>query len=343
MIERLAIPLAFFVSLTVCAVVARYGAKDVPDGGRKDHARPVSTLGGLGVAAGHLGALAWVGSMGGDGLCLADGSGLPGNAWDWPILIGFGVGFLVTGLIDDLRPLKARTKLLLLGGLSAGACLAGWYDLGANAGPLVSRSYAPWLLAGGTLWVFVVSNATNFMDGSNGLALGCAAIMLAALFALSAPSSALVAAIAGFLVLNLAGRLFAGDTGALYVGFWVAALSLLGAARGAYSIWIPPLIALPFLTDVILTVIWRARRGGNVMQAHREHAYQLFRRAGWGHLPVALLWWAMTAVCGVVAVLAANAFDWRGQMATFLVVLAVSIALWVWQRRTYWLRVSAPG
>jgi len=342
-IERLAIPLAFVISLAVCAVVARYGAKDVPDGGRKDHARPVSTLGGLGVAAGHLGALAWLGLLSNDSRCLADCGWLPNGEWDWPVVIGFGVGFLVTGLIDDLRPLKARTKLLVLGWLSAGVCLAGWYGSGAVAGPLGSLSYAPWLLAGGTLWVFVVCNATNFMDGSNGLALGCAAIMLCVLFALGAPSLTLVAAIAGFLVLNLSGRLFAGDTGALYVGFWVAALSLLGAAQGAYSIWIPPLVALPFLTDVILTVIWRARRGGNVMQAHREHAYQLLRRAGWGHLPVALLWWAMTAVCGVIAVLAAGAFDWRGEMATFLVVLAVSIALWTWQRRVYSARVNAPG
>lgn len=339
MSERLAIPLAFFVSLAVCTMVVRFGAKDVPDGGRKDHERPVSTLGGLGVAAGHLVPLLWIAYLRMGERCLGDCGWLGDVKEGWPILVGFGLGFLVTGLIDDVRPLKARTKLVLLGSLSAGVCLASWYGLGGNAGPLGSLSFAQWLLAGGTLWVFVLANATNFMDGSNGLALGCAAIMLCILFALGAPSLTLVAAIAGFLLLNLAGRLFAGDTGALYVGFWVAALSLLGAAQGEYSIWIPPLIALPFLTDVILTVVWRARRGGNVMQAHREHAYQLLRRAGWGHLPVALLWWAMTSVCGVIAVLAANAFDWRGEMATFLAALAVSIALWTLQRRAYWPKV----
>ncbi|MEL6662347.1 MAG: hypothetical protein AAFR33_05025 [Pseudomonadota bacterium] len=341
--EHLAVPLAFLISLAVCAMVGQYGAKDVPDGGRKDHERPVSTLGGLGIAFGHLGALAWFLSFGDNGKCLADCGRFVPVEWGWPILIAFGLGFLVTGLIDDLRPMAARTKLVLLAWLSVGVCLAFWYGLGGSDGPFGSLRHAEWLLAGGALWVFVLSNATNFMDGSNGLALGCSAIMLVALFMLGAPTAALVSAIIGFLVFNLTGGLFAGDTGAFYVGFWVAALSLLGAALGEYSIWVPPLIALPFLTDIILTILWRGRRGGNVMQAHREHAYQLLRRSGWGHLRVALLWWGMTAVCGALALFAANAFDWRGEMAVFAVTLAVSIALWIWQRRTYWPRVSAPG
>lgn len=343
MIERLAVPVAFLISFAVCMILTRHGAKDIPDGGRKDHEGPVSTLGGLGIAVGHLCALAVQSFVSNPQIFSSEWRWLERIDFVLPLLIAFGLGFLATGLLDDLKPLVPRTKLVLLAVLSTGVCLTVWYGLGGRNGPLGPLQAAELLLAGGSLWIFVVVNATNFMDGSNGLAMGSAAIMLCALIALGAPALTLGFAIAGFLVLNLSGRLFAGDTGSLYVGYWVAALSLLGTALGLYSIWIPPLIALTFLTDVILTVVWRARRGGNVMQAHREHAYQLLRRAGWGHLPVALLWWAMTAVCGVIAVLAANTFDWRGEMATFLVVLAVSIGLWVWQRRAYWPRISAPG
>ncbi len=323
---------AFFVSFLVCGLLVIGGPRDAPTSDRKDQKRPIPTSGGIGIAI---------------GFAVAIGFQVSASTFQFNMACATNLaimsGFLLVGFVDDLLDISAILKMLFLGGLSLGACLLGWYWFfgGANGSETLLISL-PFIL-GGALWIFVFVNAANFMDGSNGLSLGSMVIMLIASGALHAGHVVLISAIIAFLIWNLSGRLFAGDSGALFVGYIVSASALQGAYELNYSVWIPPLIALPFLTDVILTVIWRARRGGNVMQAHREHAYQLLRRAGWGHLPVALLWWAMTAVCGVVAVLAANAFDWRGEMATFLVVLAVSIALWVWQRRTYWLRVSAPG
>lgn len=337
---------AFLVSLAVCALMVRFGPRDAPDGERKTQARAVPSGGGLGIAAGHLVGLFLMvpvaRSLLGDGHWLSGGAA---SLLAWTALAGLVV--LAIGYRDDVRAMRPATKLALLMGVSLGVAAGGWPLLAAHFEwlPALSLAAIP-LILGGALWLFVVMNATNFMDGSNGLALGCGAIMLAVLGQLFAPVDGLVPAILAFLVLNMAGWLYAGDAGALYVGFWIAALGLMGAFIGHFSIWIPPLIALPFLVDIILTVIWRARRGGNVLQAHREHAYQLLRRAGWGHIHVAWLWWAMSAVCGGLAIWAVHA-DTTGsglqQPLAFLGALAILSALWTWQRAAYWPRVSAPG
>ncbi|MCI4644298.1 MAG: hypothetical protein MRY64_05895 [Hyphomonadaceae bacterium] len=319
---------AFAISLLVCFLVMLSGARDMPDGGRKDHVRPVATGGGIGIATGHLALLYWQSSAQSAGFDVITLSAL------------VAMLFLVIGLIDDLRPISARTKLVLLLLASIAGCAAGWFLFGSKLLGTTGALLSLGLILGGALWVFVLANATNFMDGANGVALGSGAVMLAAYGVLGLPVCLLIAAIAGFLVLNLTGRLFAGDAGALYVGVWVAALGLIGVVEGRFSIWVPPLIALPFLADVILTVVWRARRGGNVLQAHNVHAYQLLRRVGWGHMKAAALWWAMSAVCGLVAVWAAGQTA-PVQALVFVCGAFLASAGWIWQRRTYSPRVTS--
>ncbi len=316
----------FLVSLTVCGLMVWRGPRDAPDGQRKLQARPVASSGGLGIAAGMLAGLA---------VSLAPGP----VAMQVLALHGVALAILLVGLVDDFRPLDARLKLALLAGLSVVACWLGWALLVPGHGVPSGPVWAPLLIAGGALWLFVVMNAANFMDGSNGLALGSAFIMLAALGAPAGGAGPVLPAILGFLAWNLGGRLYAGDAGAYFVGFVLSALALSEVYAGRFSIWVPPLVALPFLADVLMTLAWRARRGERLMQPHRMHAYQLFRRAGWGHLRVAALWWAMAAVCGALAVSVAG----RGvlvEAAAFAGALFISLALWLWQRRIYSARLG---
>lgn len=347
---------ASFLALVFSWLVMRLGVEDAPDGGRKDQPRPVPTLGGLAIAGGHLLAL---------GLLLSHAfvhiSGIPNVLhiissdilstlrWHWLVLPA--VALLLLGAWDDISPKPAVVRLIVIALICFGTCL---FSLSLEAHYRITPpEWAVFpLIAGGALFMFSLINATNFMDGSNGLAMGSGAIMLCVFFWLMVPQPTylLAAAIVGFLVFNLTGRLYAGDAGSMYVGFWIAAAGLHGVIGLNFSIWIPPLVTLPFLTDVLMTLIWRARRGENLMQPHRDHAYQLLRRSGWGHLQVAALWWAMTAVCGALAILVERELRWSRpengfglEFAVFAAALAVSIALWIIQRRTYWPRVSAPG
>ncbi|MEM9739637.1 MAG: hypothetical protein AAF829_07185 [Pseudomonadota bacterium] len=324
--------IAFAASFCACGIMVLFGPKDAPTSARKEQKRPVPTAGGIGIAAAFFSVLVLQSLT---------------ASYEWPVAyyvnVALMVGFLLVGFIDDIADMGSVVKMIALGVLSVAACIAGWQFLFGGQTGVWGFAGVSALIGGGALWIFVFANAANFMDGSNGLSLGSMVIMLCVLSALGSGSPPLIFAVLAFLVWNLADRLYAGDAGALFVGYSVAGAALQAAYLGNFSIWIPPLIALPFLTDVILTVIWRARRGENILHAHNQHAYHLFKRVGWGHWPVALLWWVMTAACGTVAVLAVETVDTRGQFAAFAGMLAVSIGLWVWQRRVYWPRVSALG
>ncbi len=99
------------------------------------------------------------------------------------------------------------------------------------------------------------------------------------------------AATAGFLPFNLKGRLFQGDAGALFGGFLFAALCLVACGRdgrGPVGLWFGPTTLLPFLTDVLLTLLRRARGRRSLLQAHREHLYQRWLAAAPGRTHAAL-------------------------------------------------------
>ena len=339
----------FGVSLFVCWLMIRLGPKDAPDGGRKTQARAVPTAGGLGILAGISAAFMTAG--------LAAPSGTPGPAGTLAqsALAGPAVLVLIAALLgyaDDRFNLRAGRKLIVLAAAALFAALYGphlahvWLPGAAGPGYALPAALA---IVGVALWLFIMSNATNFMDGANGLSLGSAAIMLATLAAIAAPPPgaapgilhlvlvAGVAATLGFLAWNLSGQLYAGDTGALAIG------ALIGGAGTAlatiHSVWVSGLVALPFLVDVFMTLFWRARHGRPLMRAHRDHAYQLLLRAGWRHAHVAGLWWGFSLVCAAAAMAGAR----QGPdiaFALFAGLLTLGVILWCWQRVTLGRRLA---
>ena len=67
----------------------------------------------------------------------------------------------------------------------------------------------------------------------------------------------LLGAIIGFLIHNLRGKLYAGDAGSLGLGALFASLGLISGLQ----VWTVATLALPFLIDVLMTLIWRAKHG----------------------------------------------------------------------------------
>jgi UDP-GlcNAc:undecaprenyl-phosphate/decaprenyl-phosphate GlcNAc-1-phosphate transferase len=206
----------------------------------------------------------------------------------------------------------------------------------------------------------------NFMDGANGIAMGTAAIILLGLAALFVPAAVFgsdrgiaglsvamcvsgVLALAGFLAWNLRGQLYAGDAGSLAIGGLIGGASVVYAQTG--PVLIPLTLCLPILIDVFMTLGWRALKRRPLMQAHRDHAYQLMLRAGASHGVVARRWWAMTTVC-LVAVLAVPVSALTGVyslpglplgLITFVSLLMAGIALWVQQRTSLGRQLTAAG
>ncbi len=354
---------AAVLSWGLCGLIRWLPLRDAPDGARKQQEAPVPTAGGIGIlVAGVLCTLAFLRAYGDPAFVyLAD---LPELL---VVLVLLLAPFLI-GLADDWRGMPALVKLgLLLAWIMA--VLAVLVDQAYILSPGVALAMG---LVGLFLLVFV--NAANFMDGSNGLAVGCLALMIASLFPLFIaaaycqgecpglqfvePGAGLTifvpAAAIGFLVWNMAGKLYAGDAGALGLGglFCLLAILLLQALPSSMAvIWYVLTVTLPFTVDVLMTLALRTWQRKNILKAHTDHAYQRLRAAGWAHWKVAGLWWAMTLVCAGAAyagvffefVKADENYVTGLNMAAFIALATTGAALWTAHRLVHMRSANSPG
>lgn len=303
---------AFVVAVAAARLVMAAGVLDAPNAVRKVHVTPTPTSGGIGIAAAFAVALAialtpdfgaWITAVEPRGLTALAGCVIA------------ALILLVIGVIDDLRPLAAMPKFILLAALSCFyAVLVARAD-GVTIAANVSIGFAPaFAMAGSALFFFTLVNTVNFMDGANGLAIGSTAIGVVGLAAISlahgAPHVAIAcaaaaAAMIGFLVWNFPnGRLFAGDAGALFCGGLAAGLSLIAVQDAGVSIFIPPILFFPMLADVLLTLAWRVSQRRPTLKSHRDHLFQIGLRNGLSHRRVTLIYWIAALHCVLVAFLA---------------------------------------
>lgn len=288
------LPISFLVALTTAGLVMRLRILDHPNS-RSSHTEPTPRGGGLGILVATLVAM----------LLLPAGTPFELAARNAIMIFAGLAAFL--GLLDDLATLSERFKFLVLTGISLG--------LAASIGPVTDLGISlPWILGllGTALWVFTTANAVNFMDGSDGIMAAslipaCLALGFMADGMVAGSSLALAAALAGFSVLNAPilaerGRLFAGDVGSLGAAVLFAGLVLFWVTQSeSGSVWLAPLLIMPLLGDVLLTMAARARAGRRLFSAHRAHAYQLLLRTGKSHRSVALHWGALSLACAILA------------------------------------------
>lgn len=300
------------MTVVTTVVLSKVGPVDQPrDRGMSSWA--TATAGGLGViAAVTTGMMVFVAlELPSPGLGLAP----------WILLGACTVGLL--GAIDDVFDVPALPKLITQVLVALGfSILVSRVEilpitpgLELNLGPVIG-------VIGTALWLIVMMNVYNFMDGSDGLAVGVQSIGLFTL-ALVNPDRPilafilLAASIANlvFLPYNHPGRrIFQGDAGALFSSFLIAGASVLLASgpNPRATLYLGAFVAAPFLVDVLLTLLRRARANKPLAEAHREHLYQRWLIIR-DQTPGALAWrvWLLAAVCSGVgfAVNALNA-DW---------------------------------
>ncbi len=255
------------------------------------------------------------------------------------ILLG---GLLLTGwgLVDDrvgLHPLaKLAGQFLALGILLA-------FGVRVQATHMVALD-----LALTALWVIGLTNAFNFVDSKDGLALGLGGIaaaffMLATIDSLqpvlAALSAGLLGACLGTFFYNASpARLFLGDSGAQLLGFLLAAIGIayVPAQAGlpqAVS-WFTPILVLGVpIFDMTLVVFSRLRRRRKVYQAGTDHTFH--RLVGLGLDPtravLAMQWGAI--LLGLTAFIALEATVMGANLLFAGILAAGVVALWVLERR----------
>ena len=338
----------------VRVAAVRLRAVDQP-GGRRVHRRPTPRLGGIGIAWGFACSLAYLSWVSGHAGPLAHAA-----AQMTALLVG--AAFMgAVGHADDRWGLPSSAKLA--------ACVAGALVLWAGGWRVDSIGLpgvgawdvGAWSLPLTIMWVVLVTNAMNLIDGLDGLASGvalvaCIAVLLmpGAGAAERAVAVALAGALLGFLWFNLNPALiFMGDAGSLFTGFVLAALAL-HAPAGAAPGWFPvvPALALAVpLADTLHAIGRRllaaAREADSpwafvrsaprrMFTADRGHVHHLLQAAGWSPRRAAALLWAAALSFGIAACLCVRA----GLPGIAWLVVMVSAWSWVGWRVSLRLRRS---
>lgn len=230
------------------------------------------------------------------------------------LYVGGGL-MLIVGAWDDRFGLGALAKL---GAQLLAAAVAIRFGFGIDhVTEPITRTvfiFPPWLSwATTTLWIVLVTNSINLIDGLDGLAAGVSAIIAATLTIIAWQGGhvpgvligvALVGALLGFLPFNFPpARIFAGDTGALFIGYALALLALEGYQRITVLTFIVPLLALAVpLLDTGLSILRRLRSGGRIMQADRQHMHHRLLDVEGSHRPAVLSLYFLTACFCIIAV-----------------------------------------
>jgi phospho-N-acetylmuramoyl-pentapeptide-transferase len=236
---------------------------------------------------------------------------LAGHAGAWPAVAGLVAGGVV-GFVDDGRKLRvgslgipARLKLPIQLLLALPVAALALSQGGAHQYLLPS---VPWLLYPlAIIAIAATANAVNITDGMDGLAGGLSVIAISAMTLLlpGAPAGeravamTLAGALVAFLVYNrYPARVFMGDTGALAIGYALAAMAI----QQGFLILLP-LLALVFVLETLSVIIqvayFKASRGRRVFKMAPIH--YTFHHEGWSENRIALSFWG----AGLVSALAA--------------------------------------
>ena len=289
--------LAYAITPPVRVLAYKIGAIDIPADARRMHKKPIPRLGGLAIFVGFL-----ITS-----LIFCEYSPTLLSVW-----LG-GALLCILGTLDDIYRLNWLIKLIVqiaaaslatLNGVSIGQInLGGGYiHLGAWSYPLT------------ILWIVGLTNAINLIDGLDGLACGVSAICSLSLLGVSLlmgnTGAALVIAILagaclGFLPFNRnPARIFMGDTGALFLGYTMAVVSVEGVMKthALLSFLIPiSIFALPIF-DTAFAIIRRVLHGKSPFSPDRGHLHHRLVDMGFTHKEAVGILYAICGILGMVTI-----------------------------------------
>ena len=298
-----AFAVAFVATPAVKRLAARVGAVDVPKDNRRMHKKPIPLMGGLAIALGFLAAV----------LLFAHKTAQ---------LIGILIGaFIILGLgiADDIKPLPAKRKLLIQLLAALVPVLSGvQVQVITNFNPFAGNAYIRLGILSipfTALWIVGMTNAVNFIDGLDGLAVGVSSIatlcilaiaLLVSEGAVAVVAAALCGACLGFFPFNYnPAGIFMGDTGALFLGYMLATLSVQGLFKlyAAISFVVPFLVfGLPIF-DTTFAIVRRIAAGRPPMEGDRGHLHHRLIDMGFSQKQSVFILYVVSAFLGLTAVL----------------------------------------
>lgn len=335
--------IAATASLTITPLVRRvcqrFKLLDVPVDDRRVHTSAIPRLGGVAVYVSLLLALS--------SLLFVSNLVTENLQYFLPILVKILIPttlVLLLGVYDDLRGANAIVKFVCLG-LIASLFYAMGGRIEVLVVPFVGALHFPAVIGFflTVFWLVGISNAFNLIDGIDGLAPGVALFSSIVILVISLAGGnplmivvtlVLSGSLVGFLRYNFnPASIFLGDSGALSVGFLLAALSIVGAQKSTTAVAvITPLLA--FGLPVVDTTVTMARRlisGRPLFKGDGEHIHHMLLARGWSQRRVVLMLYSVCAVFGLMA--AFSAMSSPSVAGLLLVVIAATVILGVGQLR----------
>ena len=230
------------------------------------------------------------------------------------ILCG-GLVIFIGGVLDDLFDLKPFVKLLFIMGAALIPITYGGIELQNIKVFDIAINIEPISFLISFIWIVGVANAINLIDGLDGLAGGISFIVLCVIGLIGffmgrrdicVIALILVGAIGGFLPYNFhPASIFMGDCGALFIGYMIACLGLLGFKTTTFiSLGFPIIILFVPLADTCLAIIRRKVKGQKVSQADKSHLHHvLMYKMGLSHRDTVLVLYLVTILFGLDALI----------------------------------------
>jgi len=313
----------------VIFMVKRLKLFDRPNA-RKEHSVPTPTFGGISIFAGMMVSLLfWF------------------KFYNHPSIITFFLSMVLlfgVGIMDDLKDLAARYKLVIEAGLASLLAVSGIRitSFGGLFGITELHIIAQYLIT--VVTIVGITNAFNLIDGIDGLAGGLGFMSLVTLGIFLTISKdlnyamiafALAGALLGFLYFNFnPARIFMGDTGSLMLGFIIAVLCVqLMKINSIHPIPVVPNIYVFTLGIVMIPVfdtlrvfgtrIWKGR---SPFSADKTHIHHLITNKGFTH------GFAARIICvfhGFILILVYWMKDWKPELQVFVLLCSMLILVYL--------------
>ncbi len=323
----------FLVALVVAVVLTplvkklalRMGVVDQPVE-RSVHKEPTPHLGGVAIYAAFV-----VSALVGIGAEAPESRG---------ILVG-GTLILLLGLVDDIWRLSPKAKfvgqvIIAMVVVAFGVRIqwvtnpfGGMFMLGSWSIPLT------------VLWIVAVVNVINLIDGLDGLAAGISSIAAVTLFFVALGkgyshvvvlTAALAGSTLGFLPYNFnPAKIFMGDSGAMFLGYALAAIAVEGTLKSTTTIALAiPILALGLpILDTSFAIVRRFAARRPIHQADREHLHHRLLDLGLTQRQTVVVMYAVSGWLGVNAILLAEMNTIKG----FLLIALVCSVLFLGARK----------
>jgi UDP-GlcNAc:undecaprenyl-phosphate GlcNAc-1-phosphate transferase len=318
---------AFVVTLILSLIITpliikyapRFNLMDYP-GERKINLKAIPTAGGIAIYLAFVLPLIFF---------------LPLNSTVKGIIIG-STYMLILGIIDDKFELSAPIKF---SGQIIGALILIYFGVRINyvTNPLGGVIYlGVYSIPLTVFWIVSIINTINLIDGLDGLAAGVSIIAVLTLFAVALQEGQYLAS---FLAIMLAGsclgflkynfnpaQIFMGDTGAMFIGYIIAAVSITGALKSAaaVTIFVPMLaLAIPIL-DTTFAIARRLFNDRPIGQADRGHIHHRLLAIGLNQKQAVISVYLISAVLGGIAFLI-NGINFNKALTIFLAVILIII------------------